>query len=153
MNVRRLALIVAMGGACAAALPAGAAPPKSQTETYTVTAPVPFPVTASVPTFDGCWQGQETLTKNTKPLTFAAEGTITAELTYMGDWDLYLFDSKGGKAAASETFEESNATVLPGKEKFTFKKIKPGAKYTLVVCNWLGQREAKVTYTFVPKSK
>ena len=152
MNLRRLALLASVGGALAAALPAGAAP-KPQTETYAVTAPVPFPVNTAVPTYDGCWQGQESLTKNTKPLTFTTEGSITAELNYMGDWDLYLFDAKGAKSAASETSEEGNAGVMPGKEKITFKKIKPGAKYTLVVCNWLGQRDAQVTYTFTPKGK
>ncbi len=152
MHLRRLAFIAAAGVAFAVTVPASAAP-KPQTETYTVTAPVPFPVNTSVPTYDGCWQGQETLTKNTKPLTFTTAGTFTAELTYLGDWDLYLFDSKGAKAAAAETAEEGNAAVMPGKEKIAFKKIKPGAKYTLVVCNWLGQREAKVTYTFVPKGK
>lgn len=152
MNLRRLALLVSVGGALAAALPAGAAP-KPQTQTYSVTAPVPFPVNTAVPTYDGCWQGQESLTKNTKPLTFSTEGTFTAELTYQGDWDLYLFDAKGAKAAAAETSEEGNAGVLPGKEKVTFKKIKAGAKYTLVVCNWLGQSTAQVTYTFTPKGK
>ena len=150
MLAARTALTVAIATVAAAALPAGAAP-KETRETYTVTAPVPFPVNTAVPTYDGCWQGQETLTRNTKPLTFAKAGSFTAEVTYDGDWDLYLFDAKGNKAAAAETPEETNAGVLPVKEKISFKKIKPGAKYTLVVCNWLGQAEATVTYVYTPK--
>lgn len=150
MLARRTALLAAVAAA-ALALPADAAP-KEQRETYTVTAPVPFPVNTSVPTYDGCWQGQETFTKDTRPLTFKTAGSFTAEVAYKGDWDLYLFDAKGAKAAAAETPEETNAGVVAGKEKITFKKIKPGAKYTLVVCNWLGQADATVTYVFTPKS-
>ena len=149
MLARRIAVLAALAAA-ACALPADAAP-KEERETYDVTAPVPFPVNTSVPTYDGCWQGQETLTRNTRPLTFSTAGSFTAELTYDGDWDLYLFDAKGAKAAAAETPEETNAGVLPGKEKISFKKIKPGAKYTLVVCNWLGRADATVSYVFTPK--
>ena len=148
MNVRRL-VVLAAAVALAGTLPANAAP-KPISETYAVVAPVPFPMTTDVPNMDGCWNGEETLSKNSKPLTFTTPGSFTAELTYMGDWDLYLFDAKGAKAAASETTEEGNAGVMPGKEKVVFKKIKPGAEYTLVACNWLGQKDATVTYTFTP---
>ena len=150
MVARRTALLSAVVVAAATALPADAAP-KEQRETYQVTAPVPFPVSTTVPTYDGCWQGQEGLTRNTKPLTFPTTGSLTAEVAYEGDWDLYLFDAKGAKAAAAETWEVANGGVVAGKEKIAFKKIKPGAKYTLVVCNWLGQADATVTYVFTPK--
>ncbi len=98
---RRTAVLAALAAA-AVALPADAAP-KEESETYTVTAPVPFPVTTSVPTMDGCWNGEETLTKNTRPLKFATAGALSAHVDYFGDWDLYLFDAKGAKAAAAES--------------------------------------------------
>ena len=148
MLVRRVGVIAALL-AVSVGLPADAAP-KPVSETYTVTAPVPFPMSTAVPSYDGCWQGQESLSKNTKALKFPANGSLQAEVSYDGDWDLYLFDAKGAKAAAAETWEVANAAALPGKEKITFKKIKAGAAYSLVVCNWLGQAEAEVTYVFTP---
>jgi len=149
VNVRRLAVHCAIGIAAIGVLPADAAP-KSETKTYKVTAPVPFPVTSATPPLDGCWNGEETLTKNTRPLTFTKPGTLSAQVDYFGDWDLLLFDDKGAKAAAAET-TDAGTPATANKEKIVFKKIKPGAKYTLVVCNWLGQKDATVTYTFTPK--
>ena len=151
MHLRRLAVPAALGIALASVLPA-AALPKDEQETYAVVAPVPFPMTSDVPTFDGCWNGQEGLSKHTRPLSFATAGTLTAQVDYLGDWDLLLFDEKGAKAAASETTDLAGPTAA-GKEKIAVKKIKPGAKYTLVACNWAGQKDATVTYTFKPAKK
>jgi hypothetical protein len=148
VNVRRVAVLTAVIAAAAGMLPASAAP-KPETETYEVTAPVPFPVTNATPPLDGCWNGQETLTKNTRPLSFKVAGTLSAQVDYFGDWDLLLFDSKGAKAAAAET-TDAGTPATANKEKLVFKKMKPGAEYTLVVCNWLGQPDATVTYTFTP---
>ena len=149
MNVRRVAFLAAAGVALAGGLPASAAP-KEEKETYAVVAPVPFPMTTEVPTMDGCWNGQETLTKNTRPLSFPTAGTLSAQVDYFGDWDLLLFDDKGAQAAAAET-TDAGTPATANKEKLAFKKIKAGAKYTLVACNWLGQKDATVTYTFTPK--
>ncbi len=151
MNVRHVALLAAAGAVLAGSLPASAAP-KEEKETYSVTAPVPFPVTNATPPLDGCWNGQETLTKNTRALTFATAGSLSAQVDYFGDWDLLLFDDKGAKAAALET-TDAGTPATANKEKLAFKKIKAGAKYTLVVCNWLGQPDATVTYTFTPAKK
>lgn len=145
MNARLLATAVVAGAVAVAAAPAGAKP-KVITQTYDVTEPVPFPMTTDVPGQDGCWNGQEGVTKNTKTLTFPAEGLFKAEVHYSGDWDLYLFDSKGNKAVAAETSETGNTG--PAVEKVSYKKIKKGQKYTLVVCNWSGLPNATVTYTF-----
>ncbi|HVF19367.1 MAG TPA: hypothetical protein VNA14_03895 [Mycobacteriales bacterium] len=148
MNVRRAAVIAAVVAAGAGMLPASAAP-KAESVTYSVTAPVPFPVTNATPPLDGCWNGEETLTKNTRPLSFKVAGTLSAQVAYFGDWDLLLFDAKGAKAAAAET-TDGGTPATANKEKIVFKKMKPGARYTLVVCNWLGQKDATVTYTFTP---
>ena len=151
MNVRRLAVLAAAGTALVSVLPASALP-KSEQETYAVVAPVPFPMVSDVPTMDGCWNGQESLSKNTRSLSFATAGTITAQVDYLGDWDLLLFDDKGAKAAAAETTDSGDLTTA-NKEKIAFKKIKAGAKYTLVACNWIGQKDATVSYTFTPAKK
>ena len=145
MNARLLATAVVAGAVVVAAAPADAKP-KVITQTYDVTEPVPFPMTTDVPGQDGCWNGQEGMSKNTRTLTFPADGVLKAEVHYSGDWDLYVFDSKGAKAAAAENDETGNTG--PAVEKFTFKKAKKGQKYTLVACNWLGLPNATVTYTF-----
>ena len=148
MNVRLLTTIVAAAAVAGLAAPATAAPkkPKQVKETYTVSLPVPFPMSEAVPTGHGCWQGVEAATKNSRVITLPANGVLQASVTYTGDWDFYLFDAAGTMIGASETDETGNTGS--GTEKITFKKGVKGKKLTLVACNWLGMKDATVTYTF-----
>lgn len=143
MNARLLA--VALGAVAVATAPADAAP-KTVKQTYAVSEPVPFPMTTDVPGQDGCWNGQEGVSKNTRSITLPADGVLKAEVTYTGDWDLYVFGANGSKLAAAETTETGNTG--PGVEKLTFKKGKKGQVVTLVACNWMGLKDATVTYTY-----
>ena len=151
MNARLLATIAAVTAVAAAASPATAAPkkPKQVKETYTVSLPVPFPMTETVPTGHGCHQGVEAATKNSKVITPPGSGVLQATVSYTGDWDLYLFDANGSIVAASETDETGNTGA--GVEKITYKKGAKGKKLTLVACNWLGLKDATVTYTYTYK--
>lgn len=147
MNVRLFLALTATGAALAvAAAPAGAAP-KQVKVSYPVTEPVPYPMLEEVPNGNGCWQGPEGQTKNTRDITLPAKGVFVASLAYSGDWDLYLFDAKGNVLAASEN-DDTAATGGAGTEKLTYKKSAKGQKVSLVACNWLGLPQATVTYTF-----
>jgi hypothetical protein len=153
MNARLLAALgTALGIAAAAGpavAPAGAAP-KPTKVTYKVTEPVPYPMLEEVPGGNGCWQGTEGQTKNTRAITLPAKGVLVSTLDFTGDWDLYLFDAKGTIIAASAT--DNSATVTDANtEKLTYKKGTKGQKVSLVACNWSGLPDATVTYTFTPR--
>ena len=144
MNARLLCAAACAGTIAAVAAPATAAP-KTVKQTYAVMLPVPFPVTEGIGDFNGCWNGQEGVSKNTKEITLPAPGVFKAQVSYSGDWDLYLFDSKGTMLTAAETDESGNTGAAV--EKITWKKAKKGQKVSLVVCNWAGLKDASVTYT------
>ena len=144
MNARLLCA-AACAGTLVLTAPAIAAP-KTIKQTYAVSLPVPFPVMEGMADFNGCWNGQEDVSKDTREITLPAPGLFKAEVGYTGDWDMYLFDSKGTMLAASENIETGNTG--PGTEKVSWKKAKKGQKVSLVVCNWSGLKDANVTYTF-----
>ena len=145
MNARLVTLLVAAGVAAVSAAPASAAP-KTMKETYTVEAPLPFPVMEDQPpTMYGCIDGEEGLSKVSHQITLPAPGLFKSEVKYTGDWDMYLLDANGAILAAAETVETGNTS--PASEKLTWKKAKKGQKVTLVVCNWLGLKDATVTFT------
>jgi hypothetical protein len=148
MNARLLATVAVAATAAAlasAAAPAGAAP-RTLKKSYAVTEPVPFPMTTDVPGYYGCNDGQEGVSKNTTGITLPARGVLKVQLDYSGDWDLYLYDSKGTMVAASEN--DDSGSVDPAVEKLTYKKVVKGAKYNIVACNWAGTKDATVSYVF-----
>ena len=145
MNARLLAAALTAGTIAALAVPADAAP-KTIKQTYAVSLPVPFPVMEGMADFNGCWNGEEGVSKHTRVITLPAPGLFKAQVSYSGDWDLYLFDAKGTMLTAAETTETGN--VDPAVEKISWKKAKKGQKVSLVACNWSGLKDASVTYTF-----
>lgn len=146
MNARLFATAVAAGALAVTAVPADAAP-KTIKQTYAVEAPVPFPVMEDQPpTMYGCIDGEEGLSKVSRTITLPAAGLFKAEVAYTGDWDLYLLDASGAIVAAAETVETGN--VSPSTEKLSWKKGKKGQKVTLTACNWMGLKDATVTYTY-----
>jgi hypothetical protein len=127
---------------------ADAAPkPKPVTGTYDVVAPVPFPMTTDVPEMYGCIDGVEGASKNTTRVTLPFNGTMSAQVTYTGDWDLYVLDTKGKMIGAAETSETGNTGA--SKEKLTIKKAKKGP-VDIVACNWSGLPDGTVTWTLTP---
>jgi hypothetical protein len=149
MNARLLSVLAAATALAAVAAPAASAAPKKPKQvkaSWTVSLPVPFPMSEDVPTGNGCWQGQETATKNSREITLPANGVFQGQVSYTGDWDLYLFDAAGTMLAAAESDETGNTG--PGTEKLTFKKGIKGKKVTLVACNWMGLKDATVSYVY-----
>lgn len=149
MNARLLSMLAAVTALAAAAAPAASAAPKKPKQvkaSWTVSLPVPFPMSEDIPTGHGCHQGAESATKNSREITLPANGVFQGQVNYSGDWDLYLFDASGSIIAASET-DETGSTGA-GTEKLTFKKGVKGKKVTLVACNWAGLKDATVSYVF-----
>ncbi|MDQ1712256.1 MAG: hypothetical protein QOE45_1706 [Frankiaceae bacterium] len=146
MNVRLLATVCAAGALAAAAAPANAAAPKTIKKSYALSLPVPYPATEDVPNQYGCNNGPEGQTKNTTSVTFPSAGTLVVTVDFTGDWDLYLLDSKGAMVGRSEG--DSTGAPKAAQEKITYKKIKKSTKYAILACNWLGEKDATVKYTF-----
>ena len=124
------------------AVPAAATHQKPISESYDVTAPVPYPVDGA----SHCSEGVEGLTKNTRPFTIPEQGVLAVELSgYLGDWVLELHDDEGRMLAQAAQFDPANTSPLL---KIVFKKGKPKQEVAIAVCNVNGGPTASVSYTF-----
>jgi hypothetical protein len=139
----RRSLLLAVPAFCLAVSTAASAAPKTAGGTYAVRAPLPFPMTTTVPGMYGCIDGPEGVSKVTKTVTLPADGSLTVEVSYSGDWDLYVLDPKGKMIGAAETTETGNTG--PAKEKAVVKKAKKGT-VDIVACNWSGLPDATVKW-------
>lgn len=146
MNTRLLAATVTAFAATLAPIGPADAATKTVKGSYSVELPVPFPVMEGMGDFYGCIDGQEGVSRSTRTITLPAPGLFKAQVSYTGDWDLYLLDTRSGTIlAAAETSETGN--VDPAVEKVSWKKAKKGQKVDLVVCNWSGLKDATVSWT------
>ena len=124
------------------AVPAAATHKKPISESYDVTAPVPYPVDGA----SHCSEGVEGLTKNTRPFTFPDRGVLAIELSgFLGDWVLELHDDKGRMLAQAAQFDPANTDPL---RKLVYKKGAPKQQVSIAVCNVNGGPTAAVEYTF-----
>ncbi len=128
--------------AAAVALPAAAAHQPPMRESYSVTAPVPYPVDGA----SHCSEGVEGATKNTRKVKLPTRGVLEVELSgFLGDWVLELFDAKGKMLAQAAELDPTNTAPV---RKVTYKKATPGQVVKIAVCNVEGGPTAKVSYTF-----
>ncbi len=96
----------------------------------------------------GCSSGQQDIhwaSMEFKPpfdgkLDYHSEG-------FVGDWDIYVFD-KDLPIGKSE--QEQIVGQAPAEESILID-LKKGQAVTLVLCNWLGGREATASFDFVSK--
>ena len=126
----------------ALAMPAAGTHKPPISESYDVTAPVPYPVDGA----SHCTDGVEGLTKNTRPVTLPDRGVLEVELSgFLGDWVLELFDAKGRMLAQAAVLDPTNLAPV---RKVTYKKATPGQEVRIAVCNVEGGPSGSVTYTF-----
>ena len=136
------ASVVVLIAVVAIAAPAAATHKPPISESYDVTAPVPYPVEGA----SHCSDGIEGTTKNTKPVTLPDRGVLQVELSgFLGDWVLELHDAKGRMLAQAAALDPANTAPV---RKLTYKKAMQGQKVKIAVCNLEGSPRAKVKYTF-----
>ncbi|HVE62269.1 MAG TPA: hypothetical protein VNB94_00510 [Mycobacteriales bacterium] len=129
----------------ALALPASAGHQPPVRESYSVTAPVPYPVDGA----SHCTDGLEGMTKNTRQVKLPSRGVLEIELSgFLGDWVLELFDAKGRLLGQAAELDPTNTAPV---RKVTYKKATPGQLVKIAVCNVEGGPTAKVAYTFTHK--
>ena len=146
--MRRSLIVIPLAVVALVAGTADAAPkPKPVSGKYDLMLPVPFPAMETVPPLYGCIDGPEGASKNTTRVTLPYNGSLTVQVDFEGDWDLYILDSKGSMIGASETDTSGSTSV--GKEKAIIKKAKKG-QVDIVACNWAGLPEATVAWTLTP---
>lgn len=142
-GMRRLAALPVLTLATALGVaPAGASHRGPVTESWEVTAPLPYPVEGT----SHCADGPEGLSKGSRVVVLPDAGTLVVELSgFLGDWVVELFDDKGKLLAAGA---ELNPTETAPVRKATYKKGKRGAKITVVACNLGGGPTGSLTSTF-----
>lgn len=138
---KTIAVMIAAGVVAAAVVaPAYAAKKKTVTEEWTATNPVPFPGQDA-----GC-TGQETLSKTSHPFTAPGTGTLDVSMdNFVGDWDLYVYDTDGNILGASEG--DTAATV----ERIAGLRLRKKTEVNVVLCNWSGGPTADAHLTYVYK--
>lgn len=138
----RLAACMSVAVLAALSAPASAGHQKPLSESYDVTAPVPYPVEDT----SHCTGGIEGTTKNTKAITLPDKGVLKVDLSgFLGDWVLELFDAKGRMLAQSAVLDPANTAPV---RSVTYKKATKGQQVKIAVCNVEGGPRAKVAYTF-----
>src|SRR5687768_6955339 len=136
-----------LGGA---ALPAGAAGKKKKIQESFTAQAAPLPNYSSVTgTADrGCLAGVEGVHKVSHAFKVPANGTLSAIVEgFTGDWDLFLTDADGKEIVGSAEDQTAGAAA---EESFTLP-LKKGQEVNITPCNWLGQPQVEVSYTFVSK--
>jgi hypothetical protein len=147
---KTLALFISAGlvvGMLAAPGAAGGKKKKKKNEkTISLTA-LPFPNLSSVTgtAEPGCVAGEEGIHKITTPLHVPGPGKLAADLTFTGDWDLYVFDKKG-LAIASSANDQIQGAPTGEAVKLNFKKM---ADVSVVACNWAGVPQADLHYKLI----
>ena len=139
---KTIVLLVALSLVVTTAVAASAGKKKRTVkDAYPVTAPVPYPVTATINEV-GCLEASEGIGKNTFVLAAKWTGVLDVKLTeFLGDWDLHIIDESGTPIASSTT---GNTTVAEEQVTIFLRK---GREIGIVACNWLGSANATVTYS------
>jgi hypothetical protein len=119
-----VSLVVSVG-----ALPASAAKKKTVTEEWEVTA-APFPG-AEDHTNPATECGTEGVNYAIHTFKTPGRGTLEAAITFEGEWDLYVTDSKGTLLASSVQF-------MAGSEERVTVRLPARAEVKIYACNFLG---------------
>lgn len=136
--MRRLVVLV-VAVLVAGALPAGARDRKPIEESYTATA-LPYP-NGSYDTGEGCFQGVDTVHKHYHPFEAPSKGLFSVGIPVLtGDWDLFVLDGEGNVLAESSGSQ--------GEPEFTTLKMKKGQAISIMTCNWAGEPQVTVEYSF-----
>lgn len=146
---KTLALLISVGLAVGMLAAPGVAGGKKKKERDTIAlTAVPFPNYSSHTNTaePGCVAGEEGVHKTTTPLHVPGPGKLTADLTFSGDWDLYVFDKKGVALASSENDQIQDGAPMEEAVKVSFKKM---ADISVVACNWAGAPQGELTYKLV----
>lgn len=139
-------VLVAVGAASMA--PAVAAPKKTITKTYAVTAATPDPTNAAAGDYSVCPQTVPG-SFQADDFTIPAAGTLKVELDgYVGDWDALLMDSDKSEVGASGAGGYAPVAGGPEVIETSFKKKQT---VTIVACNWAGGPTGTVKVTFTYK--
>ena len=144
---KSLALLLTAGLAAGVLASPGAAATKKKIEdTITITA-VPFPNYSShtATPEPGCVAGEEGVHKVTTPLHVPGAGKLTADMTFTGDWDLYILNKKG-LVLTSSAVDQTTGAAMEEAISLRFKKM---ADISIVACNWAGAPQAELHYKLV----
>ncbi|HVE98416.1 MAG TPA: hypothetical protein VNA12_04475 [Mycobacteriales bacterium] len=140
----RAVAAVSAGLAIAVASPAAANHRRPISETYEVTAPVPYPGDFMSP--EHCAAGVEGVTRDTHALTLPDRGLLEVELTgFLGGWVVELYDAHGRLLEQGAEFDPTNPAPA---RKLSYQNARPGQHLRIAACNVNGGPNATVRYTF-----
>lgn len=149
---KQLATIAVVGLAFSAILLPAHARGQKVEDSFTAQA-IPLPNLSSSTGTDqrSCLAGLEGVHKVSHPFSSKAAGILDATLEgFTGDWDLFITDADGNEILGSVG---DQATAGAPAEEEVALTLKPKQEVNIVACNWLGEPEVTVNYTFVPGKK
>ncbi len=112
---------------------------KTITDSWTATAPVPFPVEVS-----SCQNGPDTLSTHLHELKTPGKGELTVTMTgFVGDWDLWVFAPNGTVLGSSVNFVDVMTETVTA-------FIRGMPTVTVMACNFAGGPTAELEsiYTY-----
>lgn len=113
---------------------------------------VPFPVMEPdiyYPQKGSCLGGLDGIHKVSEPFDSPGPGSLSVLMEGLsGDWDLYVLGTGGRQLGRSDAAQLLDAAE--GKERVTVA-LDGHQRVQMVVCNWLGEPEVTVHFSFVPK--
>ncbi len=136
--MRRLGVVI-LGVLVIGVMPAAARGLKPIEESYSATA-LPYP-NGSYDAGEGCFQGVDTVHKHYHPFKAPSKGLFSVGIPVLtGDWDLFVLDGEGN------VLTESSGSQ--GEPEFTTLKMRKGQAIQIMACNWAGEPQVTVEYSF-----
>ena len=136
--MRRLGVFILVVLA-AAVMPASARERAPVEESYQATA-LPYP-NGSYDSGEGCFHGVDGVHKHFHEFEAPAKGRFEVGIPALtGDWDLFVTDAEGTVLA-----ESSGNSGVP---EHTELRMKKGQQISIVACNWAGEPQVTVEYSF-----
>ena len=136
--MRELAIIVCVILALGAP-PLAAQAPAPIEESYQATA-LPYP-NGSYDSGEGCFYGVDGVHKHFHEFEAPRKGKFEVGIPALtGDWDLFVTDPEGNVLA--ESSDDS------GVAEHTELKLKKAQQISIVACNWAGEPQVTVEYSF-----
>ncbi|MGH2755147.1 MAG: hypothetical protein ACRDLB_12030 [Actinomycetota bacterium] len=136
--MRKLGMLVFVISALGA-LPAAAGGRAPIEESYQATA-LPYP-NGSYDNGEGCFYGVDGVHKHFHEFEAPRKGKFEVGIPQLtGDWDLFVTDPEGNVLA-----ESSGDRGVP---EHTELKLKKAQQISIVTCNWAGEPQVTVEYSF-----
>jgi hypothetical protein len=100
----------------------------------------------------GCLSGQENVNWQSHPFKAPANGILESKISgFTGDWDLYILNSAKDRVTPLARSENDQIIGMAAANEEVVYPVKKAQTYNITPCNWAGEPNMTVNFTFAPK--